>query len=124
MKSHVVLIVMTAAIAAGTALHAYKTRQPDELDKIGKSLAEAQNLLPQGSRISFKGEPSKSELLSWARYAIVPAYLDPNARYDTMLIIRYKANNGDSALSNIESSRKPFWQYTDSIYHYSLSIAH
>lgn len=123
MKSYVVLIVIAATVAVGTALHAYKTGKPVELDLIDKSLEGAQRVLPPGSHISFKGEASKSELLSWARYAIVPAYLDPNDRYDTTLIVRYKAN-GDSTLSNMESSRKLLWQYSDSIYHYSLSTAH
>lgn len=120
MKSYVVLIVMAATVAAGTALHAYKTLQPAELDIINQSLDEAKRIVPSGSHISFKGEPSKSELLSWTRYAMVPVYVDPDDGYDTMLIVRYKVN-GDSVLSEIVRSRKLFWQHTDSIYHYSLS---
>ena len=123
MKSHIVLIVIAATVAAGTALHAYNTSRPSELDNLGKALTGARRILQPDSRVSFKGEPSKSELLSWARYGMVPVYLDANDQYDTTLIIQYRTN-GDSNLSNIVSSRKLLWQHTDSIYHYSLSTAH
>ncbi|MCD6065076.1 MAG: hypothetical protein K0R82_2987 [Flavipsychrobacter sp.] len=120
MKSYVVLIVLAASVAAATALHGYRTKPPAEPDKISRSLEGARKLLPPGSRISFKGEAAKSELLSWARYAMAPHFLDASNTYDTTLTIRYLTKN-DSVLLLQENSHGIFWQQSDSVYHYSLS---
>ena len=121
MKAYTILILMVTAIAVSTLLYLSKTKQADDIDRFSKSLQPVTVHIPSGAHISIRSEPSKAELLPWARYALTPRYLSPLPDYDTILTIQY-LQGGDSSLQAFVAAQHPIWQARDSQYIYTLTI--
>lgn len=121
MKAYTILILMAVALGVSTLLYINKTKQPDDIDLFSASLFPITKYLPKGAHISIRTEPSKAELLPWARYVLAPRYLSPLPDNDTTLVIQY-AQNGDSNLNAFTTSQKQLWQVRDNQYVYTLTI--
>ncbi|RYE23134.1 MAG: hypothetical protein EOP51_11465 [Sphingobacteriales bacterium] len=120
MKAYTIMILMAVAVAVSTLLYINKTKQADDIDRFSNSLLPVTKYLSGGAHISIRTEPSKAELLPWARYTLAPRYLSPLPNHDTTLVIQY-TQNSDSALTAFASSQRQLWQVRDSQYTYTLT---
>lgn len=120
MKAYTILILMAIAAVVSTLLYLSKTKHADDIDRFSNSLSVVTEYLPKGAHISIRTEPSKAELLPWARYALAPHYLSPLPDHDTTLVIQH-AQTSDSNLQAFTASQRKLWQAHDSQYIYTLT---
>jgi|GEM_PF-5622982 hypothetical protein len=119
MKPYFVIILLVLCVVVATILHATKLQQTDEISSFAKGIAPLQPYLhPNATTIGFKGEPSKSELLSWARFIAAPSYISPEPA-DTTLVIQYRSNS-DPDMLNYMTSKLILKQVSDTQYTYSI----
>lgn len=120
MKAYTILILIAASLAVSTLLYVSKWKHKDAIDSFSSSLQPVTKYLSEGAHISIRTEPSKAELLPWARYTLAPLYLSPLPDFDTTLTIQY-LQGGDSNLGTFVAAQHPIWQARDSQYVYTLT---
>ena len=120
MKAYSILILIAASLAVSTLLYISKWKQKGAVDSFSSSLQPVTKYLSEGAHISIRTEPSKAELLPWARYTLAPRYLSPLPGFDTTLTIQY-LQGGDSSLQAFVVAQHPIWQARDSQYIYTLT---
>ena len=127
-KGSVVLILIAASLAVSVALQSSKTTSgsadDNEIERISKAMAGVAPLIPEGSAISFRGEPGQYAPYIQARYLLAPRAMNipaADTNPDTLLAIQY-IYSGDSALQHVVDSRRLVWEQKDDRYRYTLTV--
>jgi hypothetical protein len=125
-KGSVVLILIALSLAVSVALQSSKTGSTDDsnIGRISNGIAGMRAFIPQGSNISYRGEPANYASYMQARYLLAPSAMNiaaENTNPDTLLAIQY-IYSGDSTLNQYIAARRLVWQHTDDRYRYTLTI--
>jgi hypothetical protein len=120
MKPYIIIILLALCVVVATALQATRLNKADEISSFANGIAPLLPYLLPTSKIGFKGEPVKGELLSWTRFIAAPTYISHELA-DTTLVIQYR-NNSDTSMLNYMATKHVLKQVSDSQFTYSIVV--